>query len=315
MDFCDIGTAKIAYRIFGTPPVSIIIEGAINSCNAEWWEFCTELQDHSVLVYDRAGYGESSVSTLPRTPENIVQEFSTLLENLNIKNDFILVGHSQGGLYATRFTLLHPEKVKTLILLDPLSYRDNDFRSLLTEKEFSASGVEKTGTFKFGRILAGLHLGFLLKGLLKKFPPFNYHTFTPDAENYILKSLMQPKQYSTALEEYRFSHDEPQLAYFREFHQQVSTKFILITHSSPKLIEEYVSIWGVDNALAEKVENIWQKLMEAMITFSKDSEKLVAPNSGHYMHLTDQEIVLKEIRITFYQSLQPDTSDSNPAWS
>ena len=126
---------------------------------------------------------------------------------------------------------------------------------------------------------------------------------------------MQPKQYWTALEEYRFSHDEPQLGYFREFHQQVSTKFILITHSSPKLIEEYVSIWGVDNALAEKVENIWQKLMEAMITFSKDSEKLVAPNSGHYMHLTDQEIVLKEIRITFYQSLQPDTSDSNPAWS
>ena len=107
---------------------------------------------------------------------------------------------------------------------------------------------------------------------------------------------MQSKQYSTALEEYRFSHDELQLAYFREFHQQVSTKFILITHSSPKLIEEYVSIWGVDKALAEKVENIWQALMEAMMTFSKNSERLVAPNSSHYMHLTDREMVLNEIR-------------------
>lgn len=79
---------------------------------------------------------------------------------------------------------------------------------------------------------------------------------------------MQPKQYATALEEYRFSHDEKQLAYFKGFPQQVSTKFILITHSSSKLMEEYVSIWGVDKDLAEKVENNWQILMEAMITFS-----------------------------------------------
>ncbi len=299
MDFCDIRTAKIAYRIFGTPPVSIVIEGAINSCNAEWWEFCTELTAHSVLVYDRAGYGESSVSTLKRTPENIVKEFSTLLKNLNIKDDFVLVGHSQGGLYATLFTVLHPEKVKALILLDPLSYRDNDFRSLLSESEFSASGVDKSTTFKIGRILTGLHLGFLFKNQLKRVPPFTYHTFTADAENYILKSLMQPKQYSTALDEYRFSHDETQLAYFSGVAQQVSTKFVLITHSSSKLIEEYVSSWRVDRDLAEKVESIWQKLMEAMITFSKNSEKLIAPNSGHYMHLTDQEIVLSEIRKIF----------------
>ncbi len=295
MEFCDIGTAKIAYRIFGSPPVSIIIEGAINSCNAEWWEFCAELKDHSVLVYDRAGYGESSVSTLQRTPENVVKEFTALLLNLNIKNDFILIGHSQGGLYATLFTLMHPERVKTLILLDPLSYRDNDFKSLLSEKEFFASGVDKSATFKIGRLLAGLHLGFLFKGQLKRSPPFYYHIFTTDADNYIQKSLMQSKQYSTAIEEYRLSHDETQLAYFRGFHQQVSTKFILITHSSSKLIEEYVSIWGVDKDLAVKVENIWQKLMEAMITFSKISEKLTAPNSGHYIHLTDPEIVRNAI--------------------
>jgi pimeloyl-ACP methyl ester carboxylesterase len=296
MDFCDIGTANIAYRIFGPPPVSVIIEGAINSCNAEWWEFCPELNDHSVLVYDRAGYGESSVSALPRTPENIVREFSTLLRNLNIENDFVLVGHSQGGLYATLFSLLYPEKVKAFILLDPLSYRDNDFRALLSEKEFNASGVDKSKTFQFGRILTRLHLGFLFKAQLKRYPPFCYHTFTADVEDYILKSLMQPKQYSTALEEYRFSHDEAQLAHFKKLAPQVSTKFTLITHSSATLIEEYVSSWGVDNELAEKVENIWQKLMEAMLTFSKNSEKLIAPNSGHYMHLTDREIVLSEIR-------------------
>ncbi len=296
MEFCDIGTARIAYKIFGSPPVSIIIEGAINSCNAEWWEFCTELKDQSVLVYDRAGYGKSSISTLQRTPQNIVKELSTLLENLNTKNDVILVGHSQGGLYATLFTLLHPDKVKTLILLDPLSYRDNDFKSLLSEKEFFASGVDKSQTFKLGRMLTGLHLGFLIKGLLKRNPPFNYHSFTPDAENYILNSLMQPKQYSTALEEYQFSHDETKLAFFKEFPQQVSTKFVLITHSSTKLIEEYVSVLGVNKDLAEKVENIWQKLMEAMNTFSKNPEKLTAPNSAHYIHLTDQEIVLNKIR-------------------
>ncbi len=301
MEFCDIGTAKIAYRIFGAPPVSVIIDGAINSCNAEWWEFCSELKGHSALVYDRAGYGESSVSTLQRTPENIAKEFSTLLKNLNINNDFVLVGHSQGGLNATLFTLQHPEKVKTLILLDPLSYRDNDFKSLLSEKEFTASGVDKTQTFKLGRIITGLHLGFLFKGLLKRFPPFTYHTFSKDAENYILKSLMQPKQYSTALEEYRFSHDEAQFGYFKRFSQQVSTKFVLITHSSAKLMEEYVSVLGVDKDLAEKVENIWQKLMESMIAFSNNSEKLTAPNSGHYIHLADQELVHNEIRKNLLQ--------------
>ncbi|HXF29061.1 MAG TPA: alpha/beta hydrolase, partial [Chlamydiales bacterium] len=71
-----------------------------------------------VVSYDRAGYGWSDDSPLPRTSENIAYELHTLLQNAGMKPPYILVGHSFGGLNTRVFEQLYPDEVKAVVLVD-----------------------------------------------------------------------------------------------------------------------------------------------------------------------------------------------------
>jgi len=293
MNYIDVGTAKIAYRIFGSGPIKLVIEGALNSCNAEWWNFTQALGDIPTLVYDRAGYGESTKSSLNRTPINIVIELEKLLKKVDISDQIVLLGHSQGGLYSTLFALRNKKLVKALILLDPLSVIDNNFKNSLSDKEFYSSGIDKTSSLRIGKLITGLHLGFLFKGLLKKAPPFYYSKFDKDSENYILKALLKRKQYETALLEYEYSHIENEL---KQIEGELNSPIFLIRHNSEKMIEEIMYFGNCNRELAEKIENTWIDIMREMKKFSKINMELVANNSSHYIHLTDQQLVIDKIR-------------------
>ncbi len=50
------------------------------------------------------------------------------------------------------------------------------------------------------------------------------------------------------------------------------------------------------NQFATKVEELWQSLMQEYLTFSKQSVLLRANNSGHYIHLTDFEVIMQALR-------------------
>lgn len=43
---------------------------------------------------------------------------------------------------------------------------------------------------------------------------------------------------------------------------------------------------------ATRIENMWQSIMKEYLDFSKDSTYLQAEHSGHYIHLTDPELIL-----------------------
>lgn len=59
-------------------------------------------------------------------------------------NPVILIAHSQGGLYAQQYIRMHPEEVKGVIFIDPLSAGDYAFKEQLTKKEYVKSGVDKS---------------------------------------------------------------------------------------------------------------------------------------------------------------------------
>lgn len=108
----DIGTSQIAYNVFGTKKIDVVIEMGLGTCIGEWWHIATQLSaKHSVLLYERAGYGSSGKSTLQRTPQNISFELFNLLEQLPHEPQVVLLAHSQGGymhssLFVATLTLL-----------------------------------------------------------------------------------------------------------------------------------------------------------------------------------------------------------------
>ena len=299
MEMHDIGSARIAYRLFGSGIKTVVIDTALGSCSAEWWHIAERLGRHNrVLVYDRAGYGESSVSSLERTPVNIAAELKSLLDLLHIERNVILIGHSQGGLYAVQFALLYPELVDGLILLDPATPFDAEFKEALSRKEYKQSGVDKTASFKLGKVITSLGLGFALKPLLAKGPPFYYHEFVPETREYLLRSLSNRNTYRTALSEYAFSHSD---THTKQISQGVSSAalqdlpIMVITHASDFYMKELESFGGMDTKTAAKVEALWQQIMGRFLLLSRNSEHVIAPHSGHYIHLTDEELLIRSV--------------------
>lgn len=296
MEMLDIGSARIACQRFGSGKRTIVIDTALGACSAEWWHIAERLGRHSqVIVFDRAGYGDSSFSSLERTPVNVASELKSLLDQLHIERNILLVGHSQGGLYVVQFALLYPEYVDGLVLLDPATPFDAEFKDSLSRKEYKQSGVDKTASFKLGEVIASLGLGFAIQPLLAKSPPFYYHEFPPETRSYLLRSLSNRNTYKTALSEYAFSHSD---THTKQISQGIFSAALrdlpikIITHDSDFYVKELESFGGMDTKTAAKIEALWQQIMTRFLLLSRNSEHIVAPHSGHYIHLTDEELLI-----------------------
>ena len=77
-----------------------------------------------VIVPDQIGFGKSSKpSHFQYTFQQLAQNTKTLLDSLKITKTSIL-GHSMGGMLATRFALMYPETTVKLILENPIGLED-----------------------------------------------------------------------------------------------------------------------------------------------------------------------------------------------
>lgn len=296
MKYIEIGSANIAYRTYGSGKINLVIMHGLNSCSAEWWQIAKKLSDRfTVLVYDRPGYGSSASSKAERCPMNIAIELKQLLDKLCSEKKIILIGHSQGGLYAQQFARLYPDMVKGIILLDPLSANDNEFHKSFTLEECKKSGIDKLGTLKTAKLLTRIGLGFVLKPLFRKAPPFYYYKgFSKEAEGYLLNALTKSKQYETAINEYESAHVEENIRHLKSSDGFPDIPLILITHGSKFSIEESV-YYGSPKELACAVEDKWLGLMSEYLDFSSKSKHVVAQNSSHFMHLTEFELLENEL--------------------
>lgn len=79
-----------------------------------------------VIVPDRIGYGRSSKPIVPYSLNDAARNLHTLLERLGIDRAMI-VGHSMGGMAATRFATQYPETTERLVLYNPIGLLDTRF--------------------------------------------------------------------------------------------------------------------------------------------------------------------------------------------
>jgi pimeloyl-ACP methyl ester carboxylesterase len=78
---------------------------------------------YRVIVPDQIGFGKSSKAFIHYSFHLLARFNKNLLDTLGIKKATIL-GHSMGGMLATRFTLMYPERVEKLLLEDPIGLED-----------------------------------------------------------------------------------------------------------------------------------------------------------------------------------------------
>ncbi|MCR5886447.1 alpha/beta hydrolase [Hymenobacter sp. J193] len=76
-----------------------------------------------VVVPDQVGFGKSDKPDLHYSFHQLAQNTRRLLDTLGVRRA-VVVGHSMGGMLATRFALLYPEATEKLVLENPIGLED-----------------------------------------------------------------------------------------------------------------------------------------------------------------------------------------------
>ena len=284
------------YTIFGSKTVDIVIEMGLGACIAEWESLARELgKNHGVLVYERAGINHSDKSDKERTPTIIAEELKRLIDEIPHDEKIVIIGHSQGGMYASEFCGIYPEIVKGLILLDPLSIEDNRFIMELTARELKKSGTDKSKNFIILEILTRLGLKGVVKKVMSQAPPFYYAGFSEEQKEDILNSLVNITHLNTCREEYRLAHDDEALRNMVSKDKYPNIPIILVTHSSEEAIQENMEFGRNSRSFAVRIEQLWQEIMKVYLDYSERAIWVQAKKSAHYIHLTEPELIIESV--------------------
>ncbi len=118
----------------GAPTASpmVILEAGAFGTSADWDYVLDDLSKAGrVCAYDRAGVGHS-----PPRPGDLgvlakARELRSLLDQIGETGPVILVGHSNGALYAEAFARLYPERLAGLVYVNGVGTDDLDHPSLM----------------------------------------------------------------------------------------------------------------------------------------------------------------------------------------
>tara|TARA_R110001599_G_scaffold90484_1_gene238477 strand:- start:8282 stop:9292 length:1011 start_codon:yes stop_codon:yes gene_type:complete len=118
-------------------PVVTLLHG--KNFNADYWTdtaLFLQKKGYGVVIPDQLGFGKSSKpSDYQYSFAVMAQQTKSLLASLEIEKT-IVIGHSMGGMLASRFALMYPQTTHQLILLNPIGlenylkyveYKDTDF--------------------------------------------------------------------------------------------------------------------------------------------------------------------------------------------
>jgi pimeloyl-ACP methyl ester carboxylesterase len=105
---------------------------------------------YRVVVPDQIGFGKSSKPYIHYSFHQLARWNKALLDTLGIQKANIL-GHSMGGMLATRFALMYPQNTEKLLLEDPIGLEDyrqfvpyaNTEEQYQTELKSTAESIKK----------------------------------------------------------------------------------------------------------------------------------------------------------------------------
>lgn len=105
---------------------TVVLFHGKNFCAATWGDTIRDLagRGYRVLAPDQIGFCKSSKPAgFQYSFHALAQLTEALLDQAGVGKG-TLVGHSTGGVLATRFALLHPDRVAQLVLVNPLGLND-----------------------------------------------------------------------------------------------------------------------------------------------------------------------------------------------
>ena len=281
----------LEYRKVGNGESTLILETGIGGSFYNWYSFIQEIKKHfTVILYHRAGYGNSPNSEKARTTRNIAEELNNLVEELGITDKFILMGHSFGGLCAQQYALMFPHKIKGLILVDSTSYNFQKLYDLTNPVMNSLISVNE-------RIKINLNNSQQTKEELQlKYTDMinEYKKILPTQDVRGFEEFMtNPRLYKVIANEFEnFGESSKNIKTMGEFPQ---IPLIVIARDKEISIKSFT-----ENDIPEEeailYEHVWRELQIELSQLSSKGELVIAEGSDHQVHLDQPDSVIQSLK-------------------
>lgn len=266
-EMINVGTHRLHIYCIGQGTPTVILESGIGGFSAEWFTVQQSLAQHvRVCSYDRAGYGWSEFSPQPRTVNNLSTDLHDLLVMSNNSPPYVIVAHSFGAYNALNFSYHHSQWISGIVLLDG-SHPD----------QFSTEAF-KQNKYK----LKSNPNNLIRRRVIRAHIPENYPPQTRD----IAAMLMSTLKFSMAIKHELdfFEFDASQLQFIEPYDFDFPITIVSRgKHAFPK------------NKLGIQREIQWQELQQDLTTLSTNSNRLIAINSGHVIHLDEPNFVAEAV--------------------
>jgi pimeloyl-ACP methyl ester carboxylesterase len=228
-----------------------------------------------VIVPDQIGFGKSSKPNIHYSFHLLATQTKNLLDVLGVKQAAV-VGHSMGGMLATRFALMYPETVSHLVLEDPIGLED--YRVIVPYMS-----IEEAYRNELNRTEEGI----------RKYHRAYYGQWKPDYEEYVQvfvrwkASAEYPRLAMSSALTYEMIYQQPVCYEF----PYVKPKTLLVIGQADRTVvgkarvrKELLPVVGQYPELGRKTSK--------MIA---NSSLVELPGVGHIPHLEAPEIFHKEL--------------------
>jgi pimeloyl-ACP methyl ester carboxylesterase len=237
----------------------VLVHGFQSSKNF-WVPYIREFsKNYSIIALDLPGHGNSSRPKNQKYDlQSITDAFSKFIELKKIEK-FHLIGTSLGGGIATVYTYNHPEKVKSLILINPLGIdhvKKSELQNLLAEGKnlFFPNNLKEFDEMAFYISGKSLNLSIFIK-------------------NHILNQMIS--KYS----------------FFKDAFNQLLTKTKPVDNLLPKISTPTLILIG------KKDRIILPETYEDFVKFMPNIKPIRLENGNHVLVDENLDIALKEINL------------------
>jgi len=248
-----------------------------NFFGAYWKETIRFLSKNGyrVVIPDQLGFGKSSKPNIHYSFHLLASNTKRLLDVLGVK-EVAVVGHSMGGMLATRFTLMYPEMVSHLILEDPIGLED--YRSIVPYASLEQLYQSELNATEEG---------------IRTYHKSYYITWKPEFEEYVSVAIRwkasgeYPRMAMSSALTYQMIYEQPVCHEFANIH----AKTLLVIGQADR------TVVGKARVKKELLASVGQypELGRKTAKLISGSTLVELPNVGHIPHLEATERFHQEL--------------------
>ncbi|MGH4122614.1 MAG: alpha/beta hydrolase [Clostridium sp.] len=281
----------LEYKIIGKGKTVIVIETGIGSSFYDWYSIVQELkEDFTIVLYHRSGYGKSQAPNTSRTTKNIAEELNYLMEKIAIKDKFILMGHSFGGLCVQQYAKMYPYKLKGIVLIDSTSFNFKQLYMLDTPVmnsliEINKMVVDNINSSKKSKVELKEENKNIISGYRNRITDLEMK----DVEEF----FTNPTLHKTIAEEFEnWDIDSKEIKGICNF---PNIPLIVIARDN-KVAERCWVSYDIPENEAILYEAEWRKLQVELSKLSCEGKLIIAENSDHEIYLDRPDIVIQYLK-------------------